>query len=143
LEYATEALNLPLALKQLERQIDAALDQELADDYPELRPAHIQLMLHLVSSGSQLQTATELATSAQISKQSVGAILDYLELHHYLARSPHPLDGRVRVIEPTTRGQRLMADISAALESVESAWCEVHGAMKIRQFKRILTEIID
>lgn len=65
---------------------------------------------------------TEIAASAQLSKQMVNELLGQLEGAGYLKRKPHPVDKRGRLVRLTGRGRKLDAAIWAAGRAVERAW---------------------
>lgn len=65
---------------------------------------------------------TEIAATAQLSKQMVNELLGQLERAGYLRRKPHPNDGRARVVRLTSRGRKLDAAVWKAGHTVERAW---------------------
>jgi len=64
-------------------------------------PAHTAVFQHIEADGSRL---TDLAERAQITKQSMGYLVDYLEERDYLERHADPSDRRATIICLTDRG---------------------------------------
>src|SRR5262252_2106884 len=84
--------------QNLVRRVTAGLAEAGFDD---VRPAHTAVFQHIDAEGSRL---TDLAERAQITKQSMGYLVDYLEERGYLERRPDPSDRRVALIFLTERG---------------------------------------
>src|SRR3954449_9872138 len=70
--------------QQVVERVIAGLAQAGFDD---LRPAHTAVFQHISADGSRL---TELADRAQITKQSMGYLVDHLEERGYVERRPDP-----------------------------------------------------
>ncbi|HEV2590792.1 MAG TPA: MarR family transcriptional regulator, partial [Gaiellaceae bacterium] len=79
-------------------RVSAGLAEAGFDD---LRPAHTAVFQHIAADGSRL---TDLAQSAQITKQSMGYLVDYLEQRGYLERRSDPTDRRASLVCLTERG---------------------------------------
>lgn len=70
-------------------------------------------------------TIVELAAHLRVTKQSASEIVGALEREGYVARRPHPADGRARVVELTDKGavglarsRRLWAEVMADFEAL-------------------------
>src|SRR5437879_5426747 len=72
-----------------------------ASGYTDLRPAHFAVFQHMRPQGRRL---TELAELAQMTKQSMGFLVDYLEERGYVERRPDPLDRRAKIVCYTDKG---------------------------------------
>src|ERR1700747_1273074 len=59
--------------------------------FGDIRPAHTAVFQHIDADGSRL---TDLAERAQITKQSMGYLVDFLEQRGYLERRSDPTDRR-------------------------------------------------
>src|SRR5436305_12397169 len=92
--------------KEVVRRVSVGLAEAGFDD---IRPAHTAVFQHIEAAGSRL---TDLAERAQIAKQSMGYLVDYLERRGYLERRPDPSDRRAAIVCLTDRG---WAQIQAAL----------------------------
>ncbi|MEZ4670878.1 MAG: MarR family transcriptional regulator [Anaerolineae bacterium] len=88
--------------------------------FDDLTHAHLTVFQHIDSrKGSRL---IDLAESAQITKQSMGYLIDYLESQGYVERVPDERDGRARLIRLTARGQALHATALNLVRDVEVRW---------------------
>lgn len=85
--------------------------------------AHIHITRHLATSGLRL---TQLAHSAGMSKQAMGALVTQCEAWGMVTRAPDPSDGRARIVQFTTTG---LAWLDAYREAVEQAEIELRQAI--------------
>ena len=121
--------------------IVARIDRDLrAAGYADLRPAHFVVFQHLRPAGSRL---TDLAEQAQITKQSMGYLVDYLEAQGYVERVPDPVDGRARVIRMTGRGATMEQKARAIIQSIEAEWANRIGRDRFEQLRQTLKELAD
>ena len=125
---------LRLPLRELNIRVGAAL---AAAGFGDLRPAHFTVFQHLAADGSRL---TDLAARAQITKQSMGALIDDLERWGYVERIPDPADGRVRIVRRTARGWAVERVARASVRAFEEEWEQRVGAERMRQFRDMLEE---
>src|SRR5688572_9082779 len=96
-------IDVPLALSNL-----AARQQVSA--------AHVHITRHLACGGSRL---TELAERAGMSKQAMGALVDQCEAWGLVARGPHPLDARARLVQFTADGLAWLEAFRRAVAQAE------------------------
>lgn len=94
-------------------------------------------------AGPDGRKPTEIAATAGMSKQSVNDALGHLERAGYLERTPHPHDGRARVVRLTDKGRRLDAAIWEAGREVERVWRERIGKDRWSTFYEVLDELAD
>jgi DNA-binding MarR family transcriptional regulator len=121
------------------RAIVARIDRDLrAAGYDDLRPAHFVVFQQIEPAGSRL---TDLAERAQITKQSMGYLVDYLETHGYVERAPDPEDGRARIIRLTARGWNLDRDARAIMACIEAEWANRLGVDRFEQLRQTLKEL--
>ena len=106
---ASDAL-VPLALSNL-----AARDQVGA--------AHIHITRHLAVGGSRL---TDLASSAGMSKQAMGDLVDQCDAWGLVTREPDPHDRRARTVVFTASG---LLWLQAFRDAVQQAEVEFHRAV--------------
>jgi DNA-binding MarR family transcriptional regulator len=108
--------------------------------FPDVTYAHIPIFRNQGPDGRQ---PTEIAASAQLSKQAVNDVLGQLERAGYLKRKPHPDDGRARIVQLTARGRRLDAAIWEAGRAVENTWKERIGEPSWGVFRAVLDQIAE
>lgn len=102
--------------------------------------AHIPIFRYQGPDGRQ---PTEIAATAQLSKQAVNDLLGQLEHSGYLKRKQHPDDGRARVVQLTRRGRRLDAAIWEAGREVERSWKETIGDTAWGYFRDVLDQVAE
>lgn len=107
--------------------------------YPDLRPAHLVVFQQMRPEGVRL---TELAESAQITKQSMGYIVDHLEEQGYVERVPDPADRRAKIIRLTERGKDVERAAREILRGIEAEWGRHLGKERLRQLRETLTDLV-
>ena len=125
---------LRLPLRELNVRVTADL---AATGFADLRPAHLAVFQHLDAGGSRL---TDLAARAQVTKQSMGALVDDLERWGYVERVPDPTDGRVRIVRRTERGWMVERAARTSVRAFEAEWGQRVGAERMQQFRGMLEE---
>jgi DNA-binding MarR family transcriptional regulator len=126
---------LRIPYQRVVRHVTAATSEAGFDD---LTLAHSVVFQHIDAGGSRL---TDLAERAQITKQSMGYLIDNLEQRGYLERRPDPTDRRATLICLTNRG---WAQIEASLESIaalEEEWARRLGTKRMQQLRELLGEL--
>ena len=106
------SVEVPLALSNL-----AARDQVGA--------AHIHITRHLAVGGSRL---TDLALSAGMSKQAMGALVDQCEAWGIVRREPDPHDRRARRVLFTESGLAWLEAFRCAVAQAEAEFCLAVGS---------------
>lgn len=109
-----------------------------AAGFPDLRPAHYVVFQHMRPDGVRL---TDLAESAQITKQSMGYLIDYLERHGYIQRAPDPADGRAHLIRLTERGKAVEQTAREIILNVEAEWSALLGEQRMAQLHGTLRDL--
>lgn len=104
---------------------------ELADgpargraDLRTLRSSQLRLLSLTPDDGMR---ATDLARRVGMTKQALGEFADVLEERGMLETIRDPSDRRVRILRPTARGRRAVAQGEAAIAVVEQRWRERLG----------------
>jgi DNA-binding MarR family transcriptional regulator len=117
----------------------ARLHRELAQaGYPDIRPAHGgNVLRHLRAEGSRL---SEVAERAQLTKQSVGYLVDYLETRGYVERVPDPTDTRAKLIRLTAQGWALTRTAEEIIARLEAESARLLGVDQWHQLRRLLQE---
>ncbi len=108
-----------------------------AAGFTDLRPAHLTVFQQLDADGSRL---TDLAARAQMTKQSMGALIDDLARWGYLERIPDPADGRARIVRRTERGWAVERTARASVRAFETEWTARIGAARMARFRSVLEE---
>ena len=126
---------LRIPFQAVVRGVSAGLAEAGFDD---LRPAHTAVFQHIEASGSRL---TDLAEGAQITKQSMGYLVDYLEQRGYLERLPDPDDRRATLICLTDRGWAQIDTALATITALEEEWSHTLGKQQMEQLRELLTQL--
>ena len=110
----------------------------LASGFTDLRPAHFAVFQHIQAEGSRI---TELAEQAQITKQSMGALVNYLEACGYVECIPDSRDGRAKIVRLTERGWALDTAAREIMGQTEAEWAKKLGEARFAELKRTLKEL--
>lgn len=112
---------------------------ELAErGYADVRIAHGAVFRHIAPEGSRI---TELAERAQLTKQSMGALVDYLRERGYVELHPDPADGRAKLVCLTERGRMLQLTALEISSQVERDLTHSLGEEKLAQLRLLLEEL--
>jgi DNA-binding MarR family transcriptional regulator len=106
--------------------------------FDDIRPAHTAVFQHVKAEGSRL---SELAERAQLTKQSMGYLVDYLEAHGYVERRPHPSDRRANLIFLTERGWDEVRAALHIIAAIEQDWADRLGERRMDELRRLLTDL--
>lgn len=106
--------------------------------YPDIRPAHGNVFGYIRKEGSRL---TELAERAQLTKQTMGYLVDYLEERSYVERLPDPDDRRAKIVRLTDEGREVVRTASKILDRIEARWAELLGEGRMGQLRELLKEL--
>lgn len=114
--------------------------QEIEDsEFDDMRPTHACVFRYVRGSGLRL---TDIAELANMTKQSVGEVVDDLVDLGYAERVPDPADGRAKLIRLTGRGEEAQEFGFRILAEIEDRWAERYGADRIADLREILEEIV-
>jgi DNA-binding MarR family transcriptional regulator len=113
------------------------LDYVQRHGFPLLRMAHLHLPRNLDLEGTRL---TDLAVRAEMSKQSIGEIIDQCVAMGLVARVPDKSDGRAKIVVFTPRGLHLLEVVHAALSFAEEEMRAAIGAQRTGDVMTMLTE---
>ena len=131
-------LNLGLLLFIPYRYMESAVLDGLRKHGHDLSLSQAQVFQRISSTGSRL---SQLARAAQVSKQTIGSIVDELERAGYVQRIPDPTDARARLVVLTELGHELVELSLPVVREVEAAW-EAHlGSARARQLRRALVAL--
>jgi DNA-binding MarR family transcriptional regulator len=130
-----EELNLGLLLFIPYRYLESAVLAELKAHGHDLPLNQARVFQRINPDGSRL---SELAQAAQLSKQTVGSIVDQLERAGYVQRVPDPADARARLVTVTAKGHSLVELGIPVIREIETAWEAGLGHDRMRQLRRSL-----
>jgi len=130
-------LNLGLLLFVSYRAMETAVLQALADaGFDDITLAQARVFQRIEKGGSRL---TDLAEAAQVTKQTVGFLVDHLERAGYVERTPDPNDGRARLVRVAERGAAAVRASEGVVAAVEARWAEHLGPERTAQLRESLT----
>jgi DNA-binding MarR family transcriptional regulator len=105
-----------------------------------VRPAHGAVFQYLDDTGTTVST---LATRAQITKQAMAELVQHLERHGYVVRVADPADRRAKLVQPTAKGQEVVAIAQQLVPEVERHIAETIGANRAHALRRDLQVLHD
>lgn len=111
-----------------------------AAGFGDLRPSHLVVFQHLPWDGGR---PTDLAERAQITKQSMGALVDHLVAGGYVERAADSRDGRARIIRRTGRGWAVERVARESIRALEAEWSAALGAERLDQCRAFLADLSD
>lgn len=113
--------------------------EELQDsEFTDIRLAHGCVFRHMKEQGLRL---TEIAERGNMTKQSVGEVVDDLVALGYVERVPDPEDRRAKLVCLTERGEAVQQFGFNLLAEIEKRWGERYGAERIAELRATLEEI--
>ena len=120
--------------------VDTIYQALLAEGCDDLTRAHLAVFRHIdEAKGSRL---TELADEAQMTKQSMGYLVDHLQERGYLERVPDSDDGRARLVRLTDRGHQVMSVARRVVRGLEEEWAHLIGKRKMQQLRESLQALV-
>jgi DNA-binding MarR family transcriptional regulator len=133
-------LNLGLLLFIPYRYLESAVLAALKARGHDIPISQARVFQRIAPGGSRL---AELAEAAQVSKQTVGSIVDQLERAGYVQRIPDPRDARARLVTMTAKGRELVEISTPVVRDIEAAWTAHLGRARARQLRQILAELCE
>jgi len=134
----SEPLNLGLLLFIPYRSMESAVLAHLKAHGHDLPLSQARVFQRIAPDGSRL---SELAQAAQVSKQTLGSVVDQLEQAGYVSRIPDPTDARARLVLLTDRGRELVELSLPVVREIESAWQAHLGAARTRELRSALEKL--
>jgi DNA-binding MarR family transcriptional regulator len=134
---AQDELNLGLLLFIPYRAMEkAVLDAMAAAGFDDITLAQARVFQRIDGDGSRV---TDLAEAAQVTKQTVGFLVDQLERAGYVDRVPDPRDGRARLVRVAPRGAAAVQASLGVVADVEAKWTAYLGETRTAQLRDALT----
>jgi DNA-binding MarR family transcriptional regulator len=136
---ATEEVGTIGSLLRLSYQaLSRRLYSELAKTYPEVRPAHGAVLRHLPPGGMRV---TDLAECAQMTKQSMGYLVENLQSAGYVCLVPDPSDGRAKLVQFTEKGEECLALALSLTAKIESEASSRMAPGQMEQIRALLLQL--
>jgi DNA-binding MarR family transcriptional regulator len=137
----TDRLAIGQLLVRLLREFRTELFEPAAGrGYVDLREPHLQIFGNIGVDGMRL---TELAARAQLSLSAASELINDLQELGYLERRPDPADRRAKLIVPTARGRRVLADAGDRVAEIEEHWSQIVGRRRFAEACRTLQSLLD
>jgi DNA-binding MarR family transcriptional regulator len=131
--------NIGILLREPFVKVVRRVSDELAElGFDDIRPAHTAVFQHLNADGSRI---TDLAERAQITKQSMGYLIDYLEQRGYLERRADPTDRRATLVFATERGWQQIRAALSVITTIEEEWSRRLGPKRMHQLRELLSQL--
>ncbi len=108
-------------------------------EFEDIRQAHACVFRYVREEGLRL---TDIAELTNMTKQSVGEVVDDLAERGYVERLPDPADGRAKLICLTPRGKEAQEFGYGTFATIEDRWAERYGADRVADLREILEEIV-
>jgi DNA-binding MarR family transcriptional regulator len=138
-ESRDERPNIGILLRAPSQEVVRLVSEGLAEaGFDDIRPAHTVVFQHIKAEGSRL---SELAERAQLTKQSMGYLVDHLDQRGYLERRPDPTDRRAALICLTERGWDEIRAALAIIAEIEEEWARRLGKRRMAQLRELLAEL--
>ncbi len=128
------ALLMFIAARHVEQRVLAAL-REAGHD---LTLAQARLLARVPEDGIRL---TQLAESAQVTKQTAGFLVDQVEKAGYVERVPDPTDARARLVMVGPRGRQAQKVARTIERRIEREWAEHLGPDRLRLVTDALSDL--
>jgi DNA-binding MarR family transcriptional regulator len=123
-----------VAVRALEQEVVAAVRAAGFD----ATLAQARLAARIAAEGSRI---TELAESAQVTKQTASGLVDQLEALGYVERVPDPTDARARLVRMARRGRRAQALARQVEARIFARWADHLGERGMAQLERQLVKL--
>lgn len=133
-----DQLNLGLLLFIPYRYMESAVLAALKTHGHDIPLNQARVFQRITPEGSRL---SDLAHAAQVSKQTVGSIVDQLERGGYVQRIPDPTDARARLVVVTELGHKLVELSLPVVHQIESAWQAHLGPARTHELRKSLAAL--
>ncbi|PKH40702.1 DNA-binding transcriptional regulator, MarR family [Nocardioides alpinus] len=120
------------------RAMDERVVRVIRDAGYDVTPAQARIAQRIADDGSRL---TDLAQSAQVTKQTASLLVAALEREGIVERVPDPEDGRARLIRLTERGRAASVAAMEVVMGVEKEWAEHLGPELTRDLREALVRL--
>jgi DNA-binding MarR family transcriptional regulator len=108
----------------------------------DLRPAHGNVLEHLSENPAESLRLVDLAARAGMTPQSMGQLVDDLEVRGYLERRPDPADRRAKRIHLTEKGHATVRAAERSMRDVERHLSQLLGEEDHARLRRMLERVV-
>lgn len=105
-----------------------------------LSEAHLNVLIHLDADGTRI---VKLAERANMTKQSMGDLVQELEQKGYMTRTPDPSDKRAAIIHFSERGQQFLLDAYEVKMEIEAEYASILGQAEMEQFMTLARKLLE
>lgn len=130
-----DELNLGLLMFIPYRFMESAVMAALKSAGHDISLTQARVFQRISPEGSRL---AELAEASQVSKQTIGSIVDQLERAGYVRRVPDPRDARARLVTITAQGHELVELSLPVVRDIQGQWTAHLGPVRTRQLRQAL-----
>jgi DNA-binding MarR family transcriptional regulator len=113
----------------------------VADGYADLRPAHSAVFMGLGTE--EAARISELAERAGMTKQSMGALVGYLEQRGYVSVTPDPQDGRAKIVRRSKKARDSEGHARRNVARVQERWRRMLDPGEFDELVRLLRRLND
>jgi DNA-binding MarR family transcriptional regulator len=129
-------LLLRLLYQQYSQDIEAALGEA---GFGDIRPPHANVFSFLTPDGVSV---SDLATLANVRKQTMAEAVEQLERMGYVERRPNPRDRRSRLVFLTERGEAVRPVTHATAARVEERWSRATSPEELASLRAALLHLL-
>ena len=134
-------VNTAVLLRDAFAAINGVVPRRLAEQgHGAVRTAHGAVFQYLDEDGTTVST---LAERAEMTKQAMAELVQYLEEHGYLRRVRNPQDGRAKLVLPTARGREVVTIAQSLVPELEGRLIKELGRTRWRELRDDLRMIQD
>jgi DNA-binding MarR family transcriptional regulator len=131
--------HLPRWLEAVSRRLTADLGKQVVRElFPTLRGNQRRILSMIPPAGARI---TDMAFLADMTKQSLGEVVDGLERSGFVASRRSTADGRLRIVSRTQKGDDAVAASRRAIDVVEQQWRAELGAARYEAMMDALREL--
>lgn len=131
-----DEVNLGILLFVPYRAMESEVLRALAAaGFADVTLAQARVFQRIDPDGSRL---TDLAESAQVTKQTAGYLVDQLERAGYVERRADPRDGRARLVWVAERGAEAVRVGARVVSDIEARWAAHLGPRRMAQLRETL-----
>jgi DNA-binding MarR family transcriptional regulator len=120
--------------------LDELFERLAAEGFDDLRPAHSPVFQHIERGGTRIGV---LAERAQMTNQSMGYLVDALEMRGYVQRQPDPADRRASLVVITDRGRAQIAAARRLIAEIEREWSDRIGRERMASLREALEALAE